>query len=149
MTDRVSSENASVETVRATLASAGATGRPRIAVPEETAEQFPADELVTLVLGGTVYHARVDVALDDSLEIRGAYDNRRLAREADGENRLVEWAKNEGVDVGRSVLLDTVVEGERYGVRKPGETTVYEVPETTVNTSLDRIAQSLDGGDDE
>jgi len=148
VTDRVSSENESVETVRANLASAGATGRPRIAVPEEAAEAFPADELVTLVLGGKVYHARIDLALDDSIEIRGAYDNRRLAREADGENRLVEWANEEGIDVGRSVLLDTVVAGERYGVRKPGETCVYEVPETTGNESLDRIAQSLDGGDD-
>jgi hypothetical protein len=148
VTDRVSSENASVETVRATLASAGATGRPRIAVPEEAAGQFPADDLVTLVLGGKVYHARIDVALDDSLEIRGAYDNRRLARAADGENRLVEWANEEDVDVGRSVLLDTVVAGERYGVRKPGETTVYEVPETTGNATLDEIAQSLDGGEE-
>ena len=144
MVERVSSENGSVETVRATLASAGATGRPRVAVPAEAADRFPADEVVTLVLGGKTYHARIDVALDDSLEIRGAYDNRRMAREADGENRLVEWADREGVDVGRSVLLDTVVDGERYGVRKPGETCVYEVPETTTDSSLDSIARSLE-----
>ncbi len=144
MVERVSSENESVETVRATLASVGATGRPRVSVPEDVADRFPADELVTLVLGGKTYHARIDVALNDSLEIRGAYDNRRMAREADGGNRLVEWADRQGLDVGRSVLLDTVVEGERYGVRKPGETCVYEVPETTGSASLDSIAQSLE-----
>lgn len=141
MTDRVSSENASVETVRATLASAGATGRPRIAVPEEAADRFPADELVTLVLGAKVYHARIDLALDDSLEIRGAYDNRRLAREADGENRLVEWAEREGVDVGRSVLLDVVEAGELYGVRRPGTNAVYELPGSSRDDSLSAIAE--------
>jgi hypothetical protein len=141
MPDRVAADNPSVRTVRATLAAAGATGRPRIAVPEEAVEAVPVGEVVRLVLGGRTRFARIDRALDDGVEIRGAYDNRRLAREADGENRLVEWAEREGVDVGRSVLLDVVEAGELYGVRRPGTDAVYELPETTRDDSLAAIAE--------
>jgi hypothetical protein len=141
MPDRVAVDNPSVRTVRATLAAAGATGRPRIAVPEEAVEAVPVGEVVRLVLGGRTRFARIDRALDDGVEIRGAYDNRRLAREADGENRLVEWAEREGVDVGRSVLLDVVEAGELYGVRRPGTDAVYELPETTRDDSLAAIAE--------
>jgi hypothetical protein len=120
---------------------AGATGRPRIAVPDDAVETFPTGDVVRLVLGGRTRFARVDRALDDSIEIRGAYDNRRLAREADGENRLVEWAEREGVDVGRSVLVDVVEPGELYGVRRPGTDAVYELPGTTRDDSLAAIAE--------
>ncbi len=141
MPDRVAADNPSVETVRATLAAAGAIGRPRIAVPEDAAGEFPVGDVVRLVLDGRTRFARVDRALDDSVEIRGAYDNRRLAREADGENRLVEWAEREGVDVGRSVLVDVVEAGELYGVRRPGADAVYELPEATRDDSLAAIAE--------
>jgi hypothetical protein len=141
MPDRVAADNPSVGTVRATLAAAGAIGRPRIALPEDRDEAFPVDDVVRLVLDGRTRFARVDRALDGGLEIRGAYDNRRLAREADGENRLVEWAEREGVDVGRSVLVDVVEAGELYGVRRPGTDAVYELPETNRDDSLAAIAE--------
>lgn len=141
MPDRVAADNPSVETLRARLAAAGATGRPRIAVPGEAVESFPVGEVVRLVLGGRTRFARIDRALDDSIEIRGAYDNRRQARETDGENRLVEWAEREGADVGRSVLLDVVEVGELYGIRRPGTNAVYELPETNRDDSLSAIAE--------
>ena len=141
MPDRIAADNPSVETVRATLAAAGATGRPRIAVPDDAAEDFPVEDVVRLVLDGRTHFARIDRALDDTIEIRGAYDNRRLAREADGDNRLVEWADSAGVDVGRSVLVDVVEPGGLYGVRRPGTNAVYELPETTRNDSLAAIAE--------
>jgi hypothetical protein len=97
--------------------------------------------VVRLVLGGRTRFARVHRGLDGGLEIRGAYDNRRLAREADGENRLVEWVEREAVDVGRSVLVDVVETGELYGVRRPGTDAVYELPETTRDDSLAAIAE--------
>jgi hypothetical protein len=143
MTDSVSSENSAVKTVRAKLTSAGATGRPRIAVPEEVRESFPTGELVRFVLGGKTYHAKIHLALDDTVEIRGAYDNRRLAREGDGENRLVEWTERENLDVGRSVLVDVVVEGELYGARAPGKQAVYQVPDAP-DSGLSDIAESLE-----
>jgi hypothetical protein len=141
MPDRIAADNPSVETVRATLAAAGATGRPRIALPDDSVEQFPVGDVVRLVLDGRTRFARVDRAIDDTVEIRGAYDNRRLAREADGENRLVEWAKEESIDVGRSVLVDVVEVGELYGVRRAGTSAVYELPETSRNDSLAAIAE--------
>jgi hypothetical protein len=149
MPDRVAADNPSVETVRATLAAAGAIGRPRIAVPEDAVGSFPVGDVVRLVLGGRTRYARIDRALDDSVEIRGAYDNRRLAREADGENRLVEWAEREGIDVGRSVLVDVVEPGELYGIRRPGTDAVYELPETTRDDSLAAIAErTREAGED-
>ena len=148
MPDRVAADNPSVETVRATLAAAGALGRPRIAVPEDAAGSFPVGDVVRLVLDGRTRFARVDRSLDDSIEIRGAYDNRRLAREADGENRLVEWAEREGVDVGRSVLVDVVEPGELYGVRRPGTSAVYDLPETTRDDSLSAIAERTQEADE-
>jgi hypothetical protein len=144
--DSVSSENSAVETVRAELTSAGATGRPRITVPESAHDRFPTGELVTLVLDGTRRHARIDLAIDDSVELRGAYDTRAMARNGDGENRLVEWADRAGLGVGRSVLLDVVSTGELYGVRAPGKQAVYEVPDTPAS-SLRDIAESVDGDD--
>jgi hypothetical protein len=154
MPDRVAADNPSVRTVRATLAAAGAVGRPRIDVPEDAAEEFPVGDVVRLVLGGRTRYARVDRAFDGGLEIRGAYDNRRLAREADGENRLVEWVEREGPDVGRSVLVDVVEPGELYGARRPGASAVYELPETTRDDSLAAIAERTheprgDAADDE
>jgi hypothetical protein len=141
MPDRIAADNPSVETIRATLAAAGATGRPRIAVPDESTESFPVGEVVRLVLDGRTRFARIDRALDDSIEIRGAYDNRRRARDADGENRLVEWATGEGVEVGRSVLVDVVEVGELYGVRRPGANAVYELPRKNRDDSLAAIAE--------
>lgn len=141
MPDRVTADNPSVETVRATVTAAGAVGRPRVAVPEDAVGSFPTGDVVRLVLDGRTRFSRIERGLDDSIEIRGAYDNRRLAREADGENRLVEWTEREGVDVGRSVLVDVVEPGELYGVRRPGADAVYEVPETTRDDSLAAIAE--------
>lgn len=141
MPDRVAADNPSVETVRATLTGAGATDRPRVALPEDASESFPVDEVVRLVLDGRTRFARIDRALDDGVEIRGAYDNRRLAREADGENRLVEWVEREDLDLGRSVLVDVVEPGELYGLRRPGASAVYEPPETTRDDSLAAIAE--------
>ena len=151
MPDRVAADNPSVETVRATLSTAGAIGRPRVSLPEEADGRFPAGDVVRLVLGGRTRFARIDRGLDEGLEIRGAYDNRRLAREADGENRLVEWAVREAVDGGRSVLVDVVEAGELYGVRRPGTDAVYELPETTRDDSLAAIAERTreEGASDE
>jgi hypothetical protein len=146
MPERVPCDHPSVETVRATLARAGRTDRPKVALPDEP-DRFPADELVHVALGREQCHARIDRAIDDSLEIRGVYATRRQAREADGENKLIAWAEREGIDLGRSVLVDVVEPGFVYGLRKAGTTTVYEVPERPKD-SLASIAEDLEGDDD-
>lgn len=118
-----------VESVRATVERAGRTDRPKITVPESVRDRIPEGEPVRLSLGGSVRHATVELAIDDSLELRGAYDNARLAREGEGANRLVEWVDDAGLDFGRTVHLDLVDEGFFYGLRAPGERAVYQVPD--------------------
>lgn len=141
MTERVASDAPSVTTHRATLARSGGTRRPCLRLPP--AVDVGAGDAVRLVLDRREYHARVDEDRDGLL-IRGAYDNRRLARTpGEGENRLVEWAADVGREPGSSVDLDEVDPGYLYGVRVPGERTVYEVT-AKPNESLADIARDLD-----
>jgi hypothetical protein len=136
-----------VESVRATVERAGRTDRPKITVPEAARNRIPEGEPVRLSLGGSVRHARVELAIDDSLEIRGAYDNPRLAREGDGPNRLVEWFEDAGLDFGRTVHLDVVDEGFFYGLRSPGERSVYRVPERP-DEGLAELAKQAEEGNE-
>lgn len=138
MADRVSAE--AVPTVRATLERAGRTDRPKIVIPDDT--PITAGEVVRLAFGGSTYFARVERAIDDTLEFRGGYDNARQAREGDGENRLTEWAESKGLDFGRSVHLDVVEPDFFYGIRAPGERAVYEVPDRP-DESLASIAEEV------
>jgi hypothetical protein len=104
-------------------------------------------DVVRLVLDGDEFHAVVtgDTA---GLVVRSAHDNRRMARERDGENRLVEWASAVGRGPGDAVEVDEVVPGTLYGVRVPGARTVYSATEPP-RDSLSAIADSLDGRDDD
>lgn len=138
MPDSVSSD--AVDSVRATLARAGRTDRPKVTLPDDARDRFPTDEVVRLVVAGKTRHARVERALDDTLELRGAYANARQAREGDGENHLVAWADDAGLDFGRTVHVDFVDEGSTYGLRAPGVRAVYTVPDSP-NESLADIAK--------
>lgn len=142
MADAVSSDG--VESVRATLARAGRVDRPKVTLPEDARDRIPEDEVVRLALAGTTRYAAVERALDDGVEIRGAYDTARAARERDGPNRLVEWADDSGLDFGRTVHLDVVEEGFFYGLRAPGERAVYRVPDRP-DEGLADIAEEIEG----
>lgn len=142
MPDRVPSDHPAVETVRVTLARRGRTGT-RLVLPDE--ERFPA-ESVRLALDGDVYHARIETGFDGDREITGAYDNARLAREREGANRLDEWRRSSNLEFGRSVLVDVVEPGYYYGVREPGDRTVYETVDPP-DESLAAIARDLDSED--
>lgn len=142
MSDRVASDAAAVTTLRARLARSGGTRLPCLRVPDEAA--LEAGDEIRLVLDGKPRHARV--ASDArGLLIRGAYDNRRLARSpGEGENRLVEWCRDHDREADDAVELDEVDPGYLYGVRVPGERAVYEVTGRP-NQSLQDIADSLLG----
>lgn len=141
MAGRVASD--AVPTHGATLVRSGGTRRPCLRLPDDV--DLAAGDIVRLVLDGTEYHARVGEDARGRL-VRGAYDNRRLAREdgREGENRLVEWV--DGIDrgPGDSVEFDVVTAGDRYGLRVPGRRAVYTVSRTPKD-SLASIAESLDG----
>lgn len=142
MSDRVASDGEAVTTYRARLARSGGTRRPCLRLPDDAAVE--GGDLIRLVLDGDEYHARVESDADGAL-VRGAYDNRRLAR-ADGEgtNRLVEWARSVDRETGQSVDLDEVTPGYLYGVRVPGRRAVYAVTRQP-DSSLSSIAEGLDG----
>ncbi|WP_247731190.1 DUF7112 family protein [Halovivax limisalsi] len=143
MTDRISSDHPSIETVRATVVETP-TGR-RIELPGDERSRFPDDEVIRIVLDGTERFARVDRALTgDDLRIAGVYDSPSTARDPGGEpDRLDEWLDVHDVD-GGSVLLDVVEPDFLYGARAPGESAVYAA-KSPPDDSLSRIADRLDG----
>ncbi|PSQ26127.1 hypothetical protein BRD03_11380 [Halobacteriales archaeon QS_9_68_17] len=145
MADRVPSDHDSVHTVRAALATTGSTRRPRVEIPADEADRFPADEVIRLVVDGSEYHARIDTALtDDTRVVAGAYDSPRFARSpGDAPNRLLEWIDRADLAVGGSVLVDVVEAEFKYGVRDPGERVVYTATESP-DDSLASIAERLE-----
>ncbi|WP_224267805.1 DUF7112 family protein [Haloprofundus salinisoli] len=141
MPDRVSHDNPSVTTYRARLERSGGTRRPCLRLPDEV--EAEGGDVVRLVLDGDERHAKVDSDAQGPL-IRGAYDNRRLARTPGaGENRLVEWAESNDRKPGTSVELDEVEPGYLYGLRVPGKRAVYSVTHQP-KSSLADIARQLD-----
>jgi hypothetical protein len=141
--ERVPSDHPSVTTHRAGLERSGGTRRSCLRLPAETADDVAAGDVVRLVLDGEECHAPV-TSDTTGLVVRGAYDNRRMAREREGTNRLVEWAGQVDRGPGDAVELDAVVPGTLYGLRVPGSRVVYEATEPP-SDSLSAIAESLDG----
>ena len=129
-----------VDTVRAEIVESGALDRPKVRLPDGTAPEG----VVRVDAVGSTYHAPVTVALDGDLELRGLYDNARMARERDGDNRLAAWVDENGLAPGRTVLVDVVVDGQQYGLRAPGEEAVYRVVDSP-DDDLASIAEDLDG----
>lgn len=137
--------NESVPSVVGTLARRGGTQRPSIELPAESADRFPDGDIVRLVLDGSERRTRLAHDTDGAPAIRGAYETNELARNpGDGENALPEWVDAHGLDVGRSVHVDVIEPGFKYGVRAPGETATYQATEPP-ESSLADIAASLDG----
>jgi len=141
MADGVGSDNPSVRTLRGRLERRGGTRRPVVEVPDEERDSLPSEGTVRLVIDGDQRHAPV-VSRGETRGFAGAYDNARRARERDGADRLAEWAEREGVEFGRSVLVDVVEAGGVYGLRLPGEEAVYAV-EPGPADSLRHIAEDL------
>ena len=140
MSERVPSDHDSVTSHRASIARSGGTRRPCLRLADEAAVED--GDLIRLSLGGDLYHARVDADSSGRL-LRGAYDNKRLARTpGEGANRLVEWCEETGRGPGSAVELDELDAGYCYGLREPGKRVVYAVPDRP-NESLSNIAEKF------
>lgn len=140
MADRIASDHEAVETHRITLGTVGRSSRPELELPESI--DASDGDIVRLTLDGRAYYARVVSGLDGTLLVHGAFENARLAREGDGENRLIEWVDESDIQTGRSLLFDVLYEGYHYGLREPGQRVVYTVREPPPG-SLSDIADSL------
>ena len=153
---RVPSDGEDVCSVRVSLARSGGTRRPCVRLPADDAldgrvESGSCDalgvsqgDLIRVAFDREEHHARVAADSRGRL-LRGAFDNRRLAREAGaGTNRLTDWldANDRGPD--DTVVLDVVVPGELYGLRIPGERTVYDANRGPRSSPAD-IAHDVDG----
>ncbi|PSP54902.1 hypothetical protein BRC82_07830 [Halobacteriales archaeon QS_1_67_19] len=146
MADRISSDHASLQTVRAMLARSGGLDRPKVEIPGDETDQFPADELVRVVAADTEYRARIESPLTgEGREIAGLYETPRLARNpGEGENHLESWVETTDIEYGQSVLVDVIEPGFKYGLREPGQQVFYEATESPDDELAD-IAQELDG----
>jgi len=153
---RVPSDGEDVCSVRVSLARSGGTRRPCVRLPDDDALDgriesgscdalgASAGDVVRVAFDREEYHARVAADSRGRL-LRAAFDNRRLARETgEGTNRLTEWLDANGRGPGDSVVLDVVVPGELYGLRIPGERTVYDANRGP-RSSLADIARDVDG----
>ena len=143
MPTRLPSDSETVDTARAELVRLGSARRQGIRLPAAATDALEAGDVIRLVFDDSEYHAAV--AEDGrGLVIHGAYDNKRLARSTgEGDNRLAEWLRDLGRESGNSVAFDTVVDGQQYGLRAPGERTVYTVSRGP-RDSLAEIAENLD-----
>lgn len=130
-----------VPTVEATVKRSGPVDRPRVAAGD--ADGLAAGEVVRLVLDGHEYRT-APAETSDGLALTGAYDTPAAARDPGGAtDRLREWLDDRGLDYGRTVHLDVVSPGFRYGLRAPGERATYE-DYAGPNDSLASIAESVE-----
>lgn len=152
---RFTSEDDDVPSIRVHLSRSGGTRRPCVRLPDDSGIDrhlesgvtdrlgVEAGDVVRLVVDRETSYARID-ADSDGRVIRGAFENRRLARSPGrGENRLVEWLREREREEGDPLLLDVLVPGEAYGLRLPGERTVYDV-DSGPRESLADIASDLE-----
>lgn len=142
MTERVPSDHDAVDTRRVPVEAMGRTGRPRVVLPDDVG--LSDGDTVTVALDGDRYYAAVGTSLDGDLVVTHVADNRRLAREHEGENRLAEWVEGTAISLGGSAHLDVVTEGHQYGLRQPGRRVVYTASDAP-DSSLSDIASDLDG----
>ncbi|MFW5938198.1 MAG: DUF7112 family protein [Halanaeroarchaeum sp.] len=143
MPDRVPHDHPTVETIDGTLGRYGGTRRPEIRLPET--DDIPTGDVVRLVLDGTEYRTKIERQTDGSPVLRGAYETPRLARNpGSATDALQPWVDERELDFGRTVHLDVVDSGYRYGLRAPGESATYATTETP-DDSLASIARDLDG----
>lgn len=139
MTEFVTHEG--VETVDGRVARVGGTRRLRVVVP---GAEPPDDDVVRLDVDGTTYRAPVSVTGDGSLAFDGAYDSPSLARSGAGTNHLAGFLDDHGLDDSRTVHVDVVSAGFRYGLRAPGQRATYRDTRGP-RSSLADIARDLDG----
>ena len=141
MSDRLPSDHPAVDSHRVKLGTVGATSQPELLLPPVL--ECEAGDFVRLVLDGTATHAEVVATMDGERALRGAHENRRLARSERGPGLLADWLEDHGHDAGTTLVLDVLTEGYAYGLRVPGERVVYD-PVEQPRSSLRDIAEGLD-----
>lgn len=138
MTEFVTHE--SVESIAASVERVGGTRRRQVVAP---ALERPSDDIVRLDIEGTTYRAPVAETAAGDLAFRGAYESPSLARDRSGRNHLADFLAAHDLEPGRTVHVDVVEPGFRYGLRAPGQRATYHSTGQP-SSSLADIARSLD-----
>lgn len=140
MTERVTHDHPSVQTIAATIDRYGRTTRPEIQVTEPI--DVAEGDVIRLVLDGSEYRTRIEMRRGRPV-FRGAYETPRMAREpGSGENHLPKWVDEHDLEAGRTVHLDVVEPGFKYGLRAPGEQATYRTGRP--DAGLASIAKDLE-----
>lgn len=138
--DRVRHDHPSIETATGTVGTRGATDRPTIRLHADQSG-IQADEIARIVLDGAVRYGAFR-RFGDRLECAGIYDTPDAARAPGSRpDRLRDWLDARELGSGRTVHVDIIHPGERYGLRAPGETVRYDVPpqpDSTLRSIADR-----------
>lgn len=140
MTDRVSHDHPTVDTIPATIQRYGRTTRPEIRLQGPIA--VDPGTVTRLVLGGSTYRTVV-ADPDEEPVIRGVFETPSLARNpGTGHDVLPDWIEDRGLAPGRTVHVDVVESGFLYGLRAPGETATYRTgrPDATLADIARRMA---------
>ncbi|ESS11944.1 MAG: hypothetical protein A07HR60_01283 [uncultured archaeon A07HR60] len=139
---RLPSDHDSIDTHRAVVTRSGSTRRLVVSLPADS--RLPTETTVRLYLGGDEYHVCPDESSNGPI-LRGAFDNRRLARTpGEGANRLAAWLNTHALEPDDPLDLDVIGEDDRLGLRLPGSRVVYDAPPGP-SDSLADIANDLDG----
>lgn len=142
MTDRVASDHASISTLDGTIVAHGPTSRPAIELPDET--ECSTGEVLRLVVDGTVRFTVPQSFAGDTVRLSGAFETPDDARSPSGAtNQLRAWLDQIDLNIGRTVHVDVIDEGFKYGVRAPGTRVVYDAPESP-SDSLASIASQIE-----
>lgn len=141
MGSRVQHDHPTVETIAATLERRGGTSRPSIRFPD--AEDVSAGDAIRLVLDGTEYHTKIRRRADGDLAITTVAETPRLVQNpSSGSNPLPTWMDDHDLSFSRTVYVDIVEPGFRYGLRAPGESVTYTTGRPDKN--LQDIANAFD-----
>lgn len=141
MPDRIPSDHESLTSHRVHLGTVGGTRRLQLPLPE--ALTCAPGETIFLSLGEHGTYSCLDKSMTGDPVIRGAYANRRLARDRDGDNEFRSWLRERDLTAGDVLVLDVLTAGFAYGLREPGTRVVYDPPREP-DSSLSAIAESLD-----
>ncbi len=142
---RIPSDHDTIDSYAGTVVSHGARSRAAVAIPQ--AIGLPEETVVRIVLGGKTgtYFSRPTTATGkmDS-RLTGVFETPDAARSpSTGTDALGPWLESQDLTIGRTVHIDVIDTGAKYGLRAPGQREVYETSETA-NTALAEIARELE-----
>ncbi len=142
--DRVPSEHDVIDSYAGEIVPHGPRRRLAVAVPSSV--PLPTGDVIRLRLPSdtTTYFARPEAFADtDRRRLSGAFHTPDAARTpGTADNCLRAWLANTDLGIGRTIYIDVIEPGFKYGLRGPGDRLLYTLPNQS-NSGLNDIATRL------